>query len=85
MRELLQHVTVPEWSRFAYFLIDEEKVPIIEQDPAIQHINDKLKAVFRIFLEENDKDPTWEAVVDALEAIEKKRVADKIRKKFCQQ
>ena len=39
MRQLIKDVVVAEWSRFGVFLIDETRVPIIELDTALPHIN----------------------------------------------
>lgn len=84
MRELDTHVKIShEWSRFATFLIDEGRIPAISRDTALPRVSDKLNQVFHIFLYESKKEPTWKAVVEALEAIDQYRLAGKIQKEFC--
>ena len=84
MKELIEHVTVAaHWHDFGIFLIDNKKVHKvhdIQNDPAFPTAQDKLKRVFQIFLADN---PTWEAVVTALEGIVQNRLAKGIRKRFC--
>lgn len=84
-QELIDNVKITEWQRFALELkIDDRTVTQIERDTALPRIQDKLREVFRILLNEMDEDLTWTAVVDALNVIKEKRLARDIEKMFCQ-
>ena len=78
----MNNVKIAHWHTFAIQLIDELKVNIIQRDAALPRTDDKLMEVFRVFVEENE-DPTWEQVVEALKSIDNNRLAKKIRGKFC--
>ena len=79
----MDNVTVPKWNNFALRLLkDDRRVDTIEEDPALRRIEDKLREVFRIWLEESDN-PTWLEVVVALRAVKNNRLAREIEERFC--
>ena len=79
----MDNVTVAKWNNFALRLLkDDRRVDTIEEDPALRRIEDKLREVFRIWLEESDN-PTWLEVVVALRAVKNNRLAREIEEKFC--
>lgn len=84
IKELTQYVTVAaHWNRFAIFLVNNknmQRVYAIQHDPAYPRSEEKLDQVFQIFLSD---DPTWEAVVEALEGINQNYLARVIRERFC--
>lgn len=84
IEELMDYVNITEWYRFGLELkIDDRTLNTIDADPTHFRIPDKRKEVFRIWLDESDDQPTWWAVADALTAIREKRLARKIKEKFC--
>lgn len=84
-QELIDHVKITDWQRFGLELkIDDRTLNLIDRDPALPRIQDKLREVFRILLDEMDKDLTWVDVVEALKVIKEKRLARDIEKDFCQ-
>ena len=81
--ELIDNVTVAKWNNFALRLLkDDRRVDTIEEDSALRRTEDKLREVFRIWLEESDN-PTWLEVVVALRAVKNNRLAKEIEEKFC--
>ena len=81
--ELIDNVTVAKWNNFALRLLkDDRRVDTIEEDSALRKTEDRLREVFRIWLEESDN-PTWLEVVVALRAVKNNRLAREIEEKFC--
>ena len=79
----MDNVTVAKWNNFALRLLkDDRKVDTIEEDSALRRTEDKLREVFRIWLEESDN-PTWLEVVAALRAVKNNRLAREIEERFC--
>ena len=84
-QELIDNVKITDWQRFGLELkVDDRTLNQIDRDPALSRLQDKLREVFRILLDEMDEDLTWLAVVEALKVIKEKRLARDIEKKFCQ-
>ena len=83
-QELIDNVKITDWFRFGLELkIDDRTLHGIERDPSLQRISDKLREVFRIWLNEGEEDPTWRTVVTALKTIKENKLARDIEKKFC--
>jgi hypothetical protein len=81
---LIDNVKITDWFRFGLELkIDDRTLHGIERDASLQRISDKLREVFRIWLNEGEEDPTWRTVVMALKAIKENKLARDIEKKFC--
>ena len=80
----MENVKAADWYPFALNLLDsdDQTVNMIENDSALKRIQDKLREVFRIWLETSER-PTWNAVVVALRNVKNIRLARDIENKFC--
>ena len=83
-QELMDSVKVADWYPFALSLLkgDDQTVNMIEKDSALSRTQDKLKEVFKVWIDESEK-PTWNDVVGALRHVKNNRLAREIKSKFC--
>ena len=79
-QELMDNVKETDWYRLGLELIDEDTVNVINRDTALPRIQDKLRELFRVWLE---SDPTWRDIVEAERKIGNRRLARKLEEKFC--
>lgn len=81
LRDLLKKVKITEWYRLGLELnIDIHRLDIIECDENREE--DKLKRVFQKWLEVCSK-PSWRAIINALRAIHRNRLATELEDNFC--
>jgi hypothetical protein len=84
-KELMDNVKVADWYPFALSLIktDDQTIDMIDNDPSLRRIQDKLREVFKVWLKEESEEPTWNDVVAALKDVKNNRLARDIKTKFC--
>ena len=81
--ELMDHVKTTNWFRLGMKLgVETFDLEVIERNKQLD-VEGALQAMLRKWLQSSTKDPTWEAVVDALRAINEEELARKLEKKFC--
>lgn len=82
--ELMENVMIPKWYLFALNLLkgDDQTVNMIDSDPALPRIPDKLKEVYRVWLETSE-DPTWNTIATTLRKVKNIKMARAIEKDFC--
>ena len=80
----MDNVKVADWYPFALSLLngDDQTINTIDNDASLRKTQDKLKEVFKIWLEESEE-PTWNGVVAALKDVKNNRLARDIKTKFC--
>ena len=81
----MDNVKVADWYPFALSLLngDDQTVNTIDNDPSLRRIQDKLREVFKVWLKEESKEPTWNDVVAALKDVKNNRLARDIKTKYC--
>jgi len=81
LRDLLKKVKTTEWYRLGLELkIDIHSLDIIECNENREE--DKLKRVFQKWLKVCSK-PSWRAIINALRAIHRNRLATELEDNFC--
>ena len=80
----MDNVKVAQWYPFALSLLngDDQTINTIDNDHSLRKTQDKLKEVFKVWLEESEE-PTWNDVVAALKDVKNNRLARDIKTKFC--